>query len=217
MNLARRKPDEGLESALTWQSRGGGDAAEHCAAVALIGLGESTEAATRLEKLGTRLAAARPGLAAEILAQAGQAWLMAGKADRAYAVQTTALKLAPQDVGPSWSTVRSRWARRRTTGRRSTISIAPTSWRPSAPTCWSSGQRLPLRRQPRPGAGGYRCGDRARPAQPEAYLERGILRRLADDRDGARSDWMKTLALGTGTPTGDAAQKNLELLDLKAK
>ncbi|HEX9559028.1 MAG TPA: hypothetical protein VF991_21220, partial [Reyranella sp.] len=98
MTLARRKPDEGLESALTWQSRGGAEAAEHCAAVALIGLGETSEAATRLEKLGTRLAAGRPGLAAEVLAQSGQAWLMAGKADRAYAVQTTALKLAPRDV-----------------------------------------------------------------------------------------------------------------------
>jgi len=217
MTLARRKPDEGLESALTWQSRGGAEAAEHCAAVALIGLGENSEAATRLEKLGTRLAPGRPGLAAEILAQAGQAWLMAGKADRAYAVQTTALKLAPKDVDLL-------------VDRAVTLGQAKNYW--EAIDDLNRAHELAPKRSDvlvyR--ASAYRfvdSPDLARedldaaitldPRNPEAYLERGILRRLADDRDGARSDWMKTLALGPGTPTGDAAQKNLELLDLKAK
>jgi tetratricopeptide (TPR) repeat protein len=215
MTLARRKPDEGLESALTWQSRGGAEAAEHCAAVALIGLGESGEAATRLEKLGTRLAPGRPGLAAEILAQAGQAWLMAGKADRAYAVQTTALKLVPKDVDLL-------------VDRAVTLGQAKNYW--EAIDDLNRAHELAPKRSDvlvyR--ASAYRfvdSPDLARedldaaitldPRNPEAYLERGILRRLANDRDGARSDWLKTLALGTGTPTGEAAQKNLELLDLK--
>ena len=217
MTLARRKPDEGLEGALTWQSRGGGDAAEHCAAVALIGLGENSEAATRLEKLGTRLGPARPGLAAEVLAQAGQAWLMAGKSDRAYAVQTTALKLAPQDVDLL-------------VDRAVTLGQAKNYW--EAIDDLNRAHELAPKRADvlvfR--ASAYRFVDSPDlaledidaaialdPRNPDAYLERGILRRLANDRDGARSDWMKTLSLGTGTPTGDAAQKNLELLDLKAK
>ena len=217
MTLARRKPDEGLESALAWQSRGGAEAAEHCAAVALIGLGETGEAATRLEKLGTKLGPARPGLAAEILAQAGQAWLMAGKPDRAYAVQTTALKMAPRDVDLL-------------VDRAVTLGQAKNYW--EAIDDLNRAHELAPRRADvlvfR--ASAYRFVDspdlaledldaaiKLAPKNPEAYLERGIRRRLANDREGARGDWLKTLALGAGTPTGEAAQKNLELLDLKAK
>jgi tetratricopeptide (TPR) repeat protein len=215
MTLARSKPDQGLETALTWQSRGGAEAAEHCAAVALIGLGETSEAATRLEKLGTKLAPGRPGLAAEILAQSGQAWLMAGKADRAYAVETTALKLAPKDVDLL-------------VDRAVTLGQAKNYW--EAIDDLNRAHELAPKRSDvlvyR--ASAYRFVDSADlaledldaaiqldPRNPEAYLERGILRRLANDREGARSDWLKTLSLGSGTPTGEAAQKNLELLDLK--
>src|SRR5262249_48885958 len=55
------------------------------------------------------------------------------------------------------------------------------------------------------------------PRNPEAYLERGILRRLANDTAGARQDWLMTVRLAGGTPTAAAAQRNLELLDVKAK
>ncbi len=35
MTLARRTPEDALESATAWESRGGGHAAQHCSAVAL--------------------------------------------------------------------------------------------------------------------------------------------------------------------------------------
>src|SRR5215813_394939 len=77
MTLARRTPGDGYESAMAWQLKGGAEPARHCAAVALIGLGRDKEAAGQLEKLGTDMSKDRPDLAAELYAQAGQAWTMA--------------------------------------------------------------------------------------------------------------------------------------------
>ena len=50
---------------------------------------------------------------------------------------------------------------------------------------------------------------------PEALLERGIVKRLTNDPEGARADWMQVVALAGGTPTGDAAKANLEKLSEK--
>src|SRR5262245_18901848 len=51
MAKAASKPEEGLEMARGWQKVGGGDAARHCAAVALIVLVQYAEAGEALEAL----------------------------------------------------------------------------------------------------------------------------------------------------------------------
>ena len=53
------------------------------------------------------------------------------------------------------------------------------------------------------------------PAHPEALLERGILKRLAGDKDGARADWIKLLEVAPKTAAADAARANLEKMDVK--
>ena len=58
-------------------------------------------------------------------------------------------------------------------------------------------------------------GLRAVPNHPEGLLERGILRRLAGDADGAREDWLQVVILAEGTPAAEAAQANLATLDVK--
>src|SRR5437763_411424 len=78
MALARKDPGAGWEAALDWQSRGGRHPAEHCAAVALIGLGQYGEAGKRLETLADEMRHAPAELLGEVLGQAGQAWLLAG-------------------------------------------------------------------------------------------------------------------------------------------
>ncbi len=98
MTLARATPKDGFEKALAWSAQGGGQAARHCAAVALVGLGQYEEAAVRLERLAQEATAATAKLRPDLLAQSGQAWLMAGEYMRAHAVQSAALKLAPDNV-----------------------------------------------------------------------------------------------------------------------
>ena len=52
------------------------------------------------------------------------------------------------------------------------------------------------------------------PDNPEGLLERGNLRRLMNDLDGARADWQRAATLAQGLPTGDAAQANIATLEL---
>jgi tetratricopeptide (TPR) repeat protein len=217
MALARKSPGDGFESALAWQARGGGEAAEHCAAVALIESGETAEGAKRMEALGTKMAPAQPALAAEILAQAGQAWLIAGDNKRAYAVQTAALKLAPKDVdllvdrAVTLGQAKNYWEAIDDLNR--AHDLAPNRadvlvYRGSAYRFVDS-QELAIQDLDE----AIQLDDR----NPEAFLERGILRRLANDNDGARRDWLRVVTLAPGTPTAEAAQKDLEMLDLKAQ
>ncbi|TAN56177.1 MAG: hypothetical protein EPN20_19210, partial [Magnetospirillum sp.] len=94
LQLARQKPEDGWEEAIAWTSLGGGEPARHCAAVALIGLGKLEEAARRLEALAQQ-SRGTEGLRAEMLAQAAQAWLLAGKVELALADLDTGLGLVP--------------------------------------------------------------------------------------------------------------------------
>ena len=104
MILARDAPADGLESAMSWAARDGGDGARHCAAVALIELGQYREAAQRLERLAADLRdpdlreTENTVLSLGVLVQAGQAWILAGDTTRAHAVQSAALDIAPDDV-----------------------------------------------------------------------------------------------------------------------
>jgi len=72
MILARKRPQEGFETAIGWRSLGGGDAADHCAAVALIELEQYGEAAKRLERLA-QISIEEPPVKAGLFDQAGQA------------------------------------------------------------------------------------------------------------------------------------------------
>jgi tetratricopeptide (TPR) repeat protein len=213
--LARQKPEEGWEQAIAWQSLGGGEPARHCAAVALIALGKYEEAAQRLETLAgesRRVEAVR----AEMLAQAGQAWLLAGRPERALAAQDTALQLMPGQPDLLLDKA---------------VTLAQAHHYKEAVAVLSD----VLKRQPNRveamvlRASAHRYLDQAAlakddvaralvldPEFPDALLERGMLRRLDDDRLGARQDWLKVLELSApDAPAADAARNNIEMMDVR--
>src|SRR5215469_114110 len=97
LKLAKQNPAAAQGLAQTWHERGGAHPADHCAAVALFGLKRYKEAATRLEALAQAMTTAPTGLRADVFDQAGQAWLLAGDAVRAYAATGQALGLQPND------------------------------------------------------------------------------------------------------------------------
>jgi tetratricopeptide (TPR) repeat protein len=217
MALAQRQPEDALGSAEAWEQRGGGDAAKHCAAVALIGMEKYADAAMRLEELGRSMPADKAPLAAQILAQAGIAWQSVDDYERALAAQTAAVQLAPQDVG---------------------IRIDRSTTRFFLGECWEAIDDLNEANELAPDrpdilvfrASAYRCVEaydlaredidkalQLKPDDAEALLERGTLRHLAGDADGARADWLKVAEDAAGTPAADAAQMNLERLDVKAQ
>jgi len=70
LSTARTYPEQGFELAGRWEGLGGGEAAKHCAAVALIGLHQYPEAAQRLMALALS-SKQSADIRAGMLAQAG--------------------------------------------------------------------------------------------------------------------------------------------------
>ncbi|NKB54808.1 MAG: tetratricopeptide repeat protein [Alphaproteobacteria bacterium] len=217
MRLSRTDPDAALEAALAWQDMGGGGAARHCVAATYFSLGQYEQAATRFEKLAGEMNDAPEPQRAAILAQAGTAWFRAEEMERAFAAQSAALELAPDDTEILID-------------RAMTLAGAKNYWeaiddlnqvvarnpdRIEALVLRASAYRfvdaIPLAREDAEAA------FRLAPERPEVLLEYGILQRLANDRDGARQSWLKLIRLHEGTPAADAAQRNLELLDVKVR
>lgn len=210
--LAQRQPNDGWETALAWSSLGGGEAARHCAAVALIGLGHVEEAATRLERLAqeSRRDAA---LRAEMLGQAAQAWLLAGQSERAVGTLDAALKLAPQSVDLHVD-------RALAQAERGDFSAALADLDGAARLAPRRADVLALR-----AAAKRRLGDMAGaeedvvaaleidPDQIDALVESGILQAQRGDAAAARRDWRRVLELQPDGPAADAARRHIEALD----
>jgi tetratricopeptide (TPR) repeat protein len=205
-------PEGAQALAETWQTAGGGDAAEHCLALARIQLGDPEEGATMLEKIAAGshgTAAAR----AAIYGQATQAWLMTGDASHAFAAGTLALSLSSDDVDllidrAVAGGLLERW---QDAVDDLTHALDLDANRPDAMvlrgSAWRHMGQLGLAQDD---------VDRALAMDPdnaEALLERGILRQRHNDGNGARADWEKAIAVAPDSAAADLAQQNLALLE----
>jgi tetratricopeptide (TPR) repeat protein len=97
LEKADADPAAAYEDALAWMTFGSPPAARYCAARALVGLGRPDEAAARLETLATDREAGGIDQRAVLLAQAGNAWLLAGAPEAAATALTSAIRLRPRD------------------------------------------------------------------------------------------------------------------------
>ncbi len=98
LRLVETDPTAAYESALGWRSEGGGSPARHCIASALIKLGQFAEGASRLEATVSAPDAGDEVIRADLLGQAGGAWLQADEPAEAERVLTQALLLRPGDA-----------------------------------------------------------------------------------------------------------------------
>jgi tetratricopeptide (TPR) repeat protein len=213
MRLAKHDPVAAQKLALSWRERGGAHPADHCAAVALIGLKKYKEAASRLEALAQSMTSAPPALKAEVLDQAGQAWGLAGDPVRAYAAAGAAVALHPADAD---------------------LLIDRAAAAASAGFLDKAVDDLDQVLQRDPSrvdaliyrASAYRSLDRLDPALADiekalaklpnsvpALLERGNIRRLKGDVAGAWQDWQRIGQLAPGSQADMAAKANIEHLD----
>jgi tetratricopeptide (TPR) repeat protein len=212
---ARKDPVNGFEDALSWASRGGGEGAQHCAAVALMTEGHYGDAADRLERLAQQMVTRPPSLRAEVLAQAARAWLDAGQVVRANAVITAAIDLAPRntelfiDRAEIMAAARNYWEAIDDLNR--VLDADPS--RVEALIFRASAYRyvdsLEL---------AFEDADRAvalAPQMAEAWLEHGIIMRLRGNDKGARAAWLQVLLLDPDGPAGDVARANIERMELK--
>ena len=208
--LLRTDPDAALALAAAWERQGGGEGAQHCAALAVLATGDVTRAAEQLEQLATRSRASASARAA-VFAQAAQAWLMAGEAQRTFAATTRALALTPDDV----ELLIDRAIALGTIGRHGEAvadldrALASDPQRPDALVFRAAAWRQLDRADP-----ARRDIERALALDPdnaEALLERGILRQLAGDTEGARMDWERAIELAPHSTAADLAFQNLAL------
>ena len=210
LGLLRNDPDGALSFAEGWEGAGGGEGARHCAALALLALGEPERAAERLEALARNSQGSAAARAA-VFAQAVQGWMLANQAGRAYAAATMGLTIAPEDTG----LMLDRAVALGTLGRyRDALDdlARVTQAEPDRAEAWVF-QAAALRHLDRlPEAVG--AVDRAlalAPDNAEALLERGILRQLRGDVKGARADWQRVIAVAPDSAAADLAQQNLAL------
>jgi regulator of sirC expression with transglutaminase-like and TPR domain len=216
MTMTRRDAMAAFEQALNWQDQGGGAPAKHCAAAALVSMKQYKEGATRLEALAQEIKQPEmETVRVGVLAQAGQAWLLAGDTGRAYATQSAALQLAPQDPeiwtdrGQTLATAKN--YKEAIDDFDKAIAIDPE--RADAYMFRASARRYMENL-----AGARQDIDQALklvPTDPDAMVERGIIKRLTNDDAGAREDWMQVIRRFPDSLASAAAQANLEKLDVK--
>ena len=212
LSMLNTDPEGASAFADAWEATGGGEGATHCRALAELALGEAETGAALMDKLAgssKSAAAAR----ASVYGQAGQAWLIAGSADKAYRSATMALSLTPddEDLLIDRAIAAAALERYRSAVEDLTHALELDAKRTDALVLRAAATR------------GLNQLDRARddieralvqdPDNPEALLERGILRQRRGDRPGARRDWERASALAPDTATADLAQQNLALLE----
>jgi tetratricopeptide (TPR) repeat protein len=213
--LARRQPDQAVESAVAWEKQNGGDPARHCKAIALINVDRPEDGALELERIAQTMPQAKAKIAADLFGQAGQAWIKAGKPQRALHDQNEGLKLQPKNVDLLID-------RAMNYGTSGMYSDAVTDLNAAAGLAADRPEIFALRaaayRHLDNKAGALNDADAALKLSPDfplALLERGKLRLLKGDKAGARQDWLTIVRKAPNTPAADEAQRDLEQLDLK--
>ena len=213
MALVKTQPNNALEKALAMGSLGGGMAAEHCRAAALMALGRYDDAATRLEKLATSPLLDLP-VKAHLYAQAGEAWFLAGKPDKATRATSAAIGLQPRVSGYYIDRAQDWAARKDYAAAEADLSVA-LNLAPSNADAFAL--RASARRYLGKNDDALADANTAlelQPNNPDALLERGILYRLAGKKDKARADWLRILNGMPDSTAAGIARKNLELMDV---
>ncbi len=215
MVLVERDPGGALDSAIEWEKQGGGDAARHCKALALIRTGDVEGGALELERVAEQMPQVKAPLAAQLFAQAGQAWIKAGNPQRALYAQNQGLKLNPKDPDLLVDRALTYGSSGMYFEALDDLNVA-VDLRPDDPDIYA--MRAAAYRQlenPDLAEDNVEQALKLSPSHPGALLERGYLRRAKGDLVGARSDWLTVIQVMPGTDIASEAQHNIEKLDIK--
>jgi tetratricopeptide (TPR) repeat protein len=207
-----RDPQAGLVAAEAWKARGGGEAAEHCAAMALASQGAWRAAAARLGELATR-STAPAATVAEMLGQASSFWLEAGDAGLARATADRAVTLAPADpwlkvTRAEAAAAEGRWAAAAADLTRALVDL------PEEPVV------LALRAAALRGQGDHAAALRDAtaavaldPGAALALFEKGAAEAALGRREAARESWLDAIAAEPDSPVAEQARASLQAMD----
>ena len=210
IELGKRNPGTAIDQANGWYADGGGAAALHCESLALVDLKRYAEAAQKLtEAAGLGTIGAGP-TRAELLDQAGNAWLLAGQADKAEGSFSAALAASPKNEDVLADRARARGLRKDWAGAVADLSavLALDPDRADVLVLRASALHAEGRRED------ARADiDRALqiyPDYPEALIERGNMKFENGDQAGARADWQTVVTDVPGTDAAADADQRLK-------
>lgn len=205
IRLSQKDAKQALTEASQWQAGGGGAPATHCLAMAMMGLGRYSDAATRLDSLIKAKNIGDYTRRAAIADQAGNAWMLAGQPRKAITSFNAALSLTPNDVEMRADRARAKALVKDWYGAEADLSAALQMDQDRA-------DLLSLRANARRALGHKvdAASDILRaltlyPGYPAALVESGSMKFEAGDRVGARKDWQKA-AKGRGASAAAARE-----------
>ena len=215
LRLAETNPIKGYKKGLKWYAANGGVAARHCMAASIFFSGDNLNGASRLEALERDIPKENIFLRSQILAQAGQAWLMAGLADRSSQLLTKAINLNPENPELYLDRATIRIERFEYIQALKDLDQAIVL-DPSFGDAYL--YRAYVKRDSKDIAGALTDINRVLellPGLPVAVLERGFLKESIGDENGARKDWEIIIKQAPTSEEAKAARIKIIGLDEK--
>ncbi|NVK19829.1 MAG: hypothetical protein HWE30_14115 [Methylocystaceae bacterium] len=213
MQLVDKAPEQAFDAGLTWKGLGGGEAAEHCIATALIVMHRYETGADRLEKLADTSRRSKE-FKAQILAQAAQGWFLANQVDRARAVLTTAISLDENSAELYVDRAQMRSAQHALNDALSDLNTALSLDNNNVDALVFRGTIYRLLENFDAAMSDIKRANALDPAHGEALLERGMLYRISGQNDQARKDWIAVIEIDPTSASAETARLNLEKMDV---
>ena len=213
MERARSSPAEGLIQANTWLTEKETVPGRHCRAAALSGLGRRADAVAELESMGRSFEQTDPALAADLYRQAAMVQFEAGRLEAAEKLQDRGLKLAPDSVELLIDRALLLGARMKYEDALSVLERAHALAPARVDILVLSASAHRMLGQEELAKLSLASALEIEPEDPAALLERGMLRRLDGDTEGARADWVRVRMIAPESPEAETAAQNLKLLE----
>lgn len=179
-------PQAALTIANGWTS--GGMPAMHCKALALIGLKRYAEAANELDAISKRKDVA-PSVLSEVLAQAGNAWLLAGNPQKADSALSASLVLNARDPDVFAGLARAKAAQKDWAGAEANLNSALAITPSRADLLVLRASARHAQKKKTEARADVEKALNLQPGMADALVERGSMKREAGDISGARTDW----------------------------
>lgn len=214
VDLAANAPEKAKADATLWRTRGGGFFARQCLGIAYANLDQWAPAADEFTAAAQEAEVARDPRAAHYWAQAGNAWLAGGDAQKARAALDAALA-AGTLVGLQRG--EAQFDRARALVALGDMAAARTDMdraidlAPADPLVWLSSATLARRMKDLPRAKGDIAEAFARsPDDPSVYLEIGNIAASEGDVAGAKSAWADAARVAPASPAAARARDALK-------
>lgn len=220
IGLAVNDPGAAIDAAERFRFAGGGARARQCLGLAYAQQARWTEAAAAFTQAAQEGDAARDALTARYWAQAGNAWLAAGEAPKAYDALSAALAagtLAVQDRGETLlDRARALVAAGRLPAARTDLDAALDA-APGDPLAWLLSATLARRTGDLPRAQ-TDIAQALKLSSDDAsvQLEAGNIAAAGGDADGAKAAWQTAIRLAPASPAGQYARTALAQFDAPA-